>query len=154
MLLIHRRNQPNAGRWDGVGGKLEPGEDPFAGCIREVHEETGLTIDPPHLRAVWFVVARDTGHIWILYTFTAAAPSGELVASDEGDLAWVELDGLEDVAVMPDTRIVLPHVLAAADVLTIREDMETEDIDSMSRIEILGPAAYASVLFARLAPGL
>lgn len=147
MLLIHRRRQPNAGRWDGVGGKVEPDEDPVAGCIREVREETGLTIDAPRLRAFWLVTARDTGQIWILYTFTAAVPAGEPVASDEGDVEWVGFDRLDGLPIMPDTRLVLPYVLSATDVLTIREELEAEDIDSMTRLEILSPASYASVLF-------
>jgi len=149
VLLIHRRREPNAGRWDGVGGKVEDGEDPFAGCIREVREETGLTIDTPHLRALWVVTARDTGQIWILFTFTAEAPEGELVASDEGDVEWTELDRLDELPVMPDTRLVLPHVLWASEVLTIREELETDDIDSMTRLEILAPPVAAAVLFPR-----
>jgi 8-oxo-dGTP diphosphatase len=149
VLLIHRAKPPNMGLWDGVGGKLEPGEDPFAACIREVREETGLTVEAPQLRAFWVVVAQSTGHVWILFTFTATALPGESVASDEGDLAWVELDRLDDLQVMPDSRLVLPHLFTAHDVLTIREDLETEDIDSMSRLEILAPASDASVLFFR-----
>jgi 8-oxo-dGTP diphosphatase len=149
VLLIHRRRAPNAGLWDGVGGKLEPGEDPFAGCIREVREETGLIIDFPALRALWVVTARDTGQIWILFTFTSGVPEGELVASDEGDVEWVSLNRLDELPVMPDTRLVLPHVLAAADVLTIREELETEDIDSMTRLEILAPVSRVAILFSR-----
>jgi 8-oxo-dGTP pyrophosphatase MutT (NUDIX family) len=147
VLLIHRRRQPNAGRWDGVGGKVEAGEDPFAGCIREVREETGLVIGSPALRALWVVTARDSGQIWILFTFTAAVPEGELVTSDEGDVEWVSLDRLDELRVMPDTRLVLPHVLATSGVLTIREEMETEDIDSMTRLEILSPPSSAGILF-------
>jgi 8-oxo-dGTP diphosphatase len=149
VLLIHRRRAPNAGLWDGVGGKVEAGEDPFAGCIREVREETGLAIDSPRLRALWVVTARDTGQIWILFTFTAEVPQGELVASDEGDVEWVGLDRLDELPVMPDTRLVLPHVLSAADVLTIREELETEAIDSMTRLEILAPISHARTLFSR-----
>lgn len=147
--MIHRRKAPNVGRWDGVGGKVEPGEDPFAACIREIAEETGLAVPLPVLRAVWVVVARDTGQIWMLYTFTAPVPAGEPVASDEGDLEWVDLDRLDDLPVMPDTKLVLPHVLAASDVLAIREDLDSEDIDSMARLEIIGPPAHRAVLFQR-----
>ena len=128
---------------------MEPDEDPFAGCIREVHEETGLAIEAPLLRAFWVVIGRTTGQIWILFTFVAPAPKGELVASDEGDLAWVALDRLDELPVMPDTRLVLPHLLATSDLLTIREELETDDIDSMSRLEITAPDSQSSILFDR-----
>ena len=41
VLLLHRRRPPNAGRWNGVGGKLAPGETPAARIRREVLQETG-----------------------------------------------------------------------------------------------------------------
>jgi len=52
LLLLERRREPNLGLWSGVGGKLEPGELPREGVIREVREETGL--DLPDLLGVRF----------------------------------------------------------------------------------------------------
>ena len=44
VLMIKRRKPPHTGLWNGVGGKIESGEGPLAGCIREVDEETGFRL--------------------------------------------------------------------------------------------------------------
>jgi 8-oxo-dGTP diphosphatase len=51
VLLIRRslQSQGNPGKWDLPGGKIETGEDFFAGLVREVAEETGLTIALEHV---------------------------------------------------------------------------------------------------------
>src|SRR5207244_6802417 len=77
--------------WNGIGGKLQPGEDPFTTCIREVREETGLTITGPVLRALLVISVKSTGDLWTIFVFTAASTAGEPVASDEGEMAWVEV---------------------------------------------------------------
>ena len=43
-LLLNRQKQPAMGMWNGVGGKIEPGESPAESVIRETFEETGLTL--------------------------------------------------------------------------------------------------------------
>ena len=148
MLLLHRRHPPNAGLWNGIGGKLNPGEDPYAACIREVSEETGLHIDHPLLRAVLVISVKSTGDLWVLFTFTTVpATPEEAVASEEGELQWVELDALQTLPVLPDLPMLLPYVLSTTEVLTIRLDLKNEDASSMVRAEIVGPADQAKVLF-------
>jgi 8-oxo-dGTP diphosphatase len=149
ILLLHRKNPPNAGQWDGVGGKLEPGEDPYAACVREVREETGLEIRNPLLRALLLITARSTGHLWVLFLFTADAPGGPPVESDEGELGWVQIDRIGTLPVIPDLPLILPHLLSAGDILVIRSELETEDTDSMARVEILGPSSRTRVLYER-----
>ena len=89
VLMLHRRNPPNQGQWNGVGGRLEPGESPLAGALREVVEETGYTLADIQFRGLltW------EGHSEIaggLYIFTAAVPqtTPALPRDDEGELAW------------------------------------------------------------------
>jgi 8-oxo-dGTP diphosphatase len=147
VLLLHRRHPPNAGLWNGIGGKLNPGEDPYAACIREVSEESGLRVDHPVLRAVLVIAVKSTGDLWVLFTFTAPAPPEEPVASEEGELRWIELDALGTLPVLPDLPLLLPHILSTKEVLTIRLDLKNEDASSMVRAEIVGPADQARVLF-------
>lgn len=149
MLLLHRRNPPNAGEWDGVGGKLEPGEDPYTACVREVKEETGLDVPSPRLCAIFIISVQSSGHLWVLFLFTAPSPGGTLVASEEGELAWVALDRMHTLPVISDLPIILPHVLSAREVLSIRSELDTEDTASIRRLEIVGPSSQAALLYKR-----
>ncbi|MCC7358209.1 MAG: 8-oxo-dGTP diphosphatase [Anaerolineales bacterium] len=89
VLLLHRRHPPNRGLWNGVGGRLEPGEAPLAGVLREVREETGYVLPFARFRGVltWEGYEVPPGG---LYLFTAEAPAspGDPRPCDEGDLAW------------------------------------------------------------------
>ena len=147
VLLLHRRHPPNAGLWNGIGGKLNPGEDPYVACIREVAEEAGLRIDHPALRAVLVISVKSTGELWVIFTFTAPAPPEEPVASEEGELRWIEFDALGTLPVLPDLPLLLPYVLSTPEVLTIRLDLKDKDAATLVRAEIVGPADQAKVLF-------
>ena len=138
VLLLHRRHAPNAGTWNGIGGKLEAGEDPFTGCIREVKEETGLTIADPRMRALLVITAKATGDLWVIYVFTAPAPEGTLVPSPEGDLHWVDAAQVSSLHTPADLPVILPRILDGGDVTVARIDYATEDAADPLKVEILG----------------
>jgi 8-oxo-dGTP diphosphatase len=112
VLLLHRRNPPNRGLWNGVGGRLEPGEAPLASVLREVQEETGYVLPTARFRGTltWEGYEVAPGG---LYLFTSLAPAGDPHACDEGDLAWHPLAWvLTATEVVSNIHHFLPAILA------------------------------------------
>lgn len=136
-MLLHRRRPPNAGTWNGIGGRLKPGEDPFTACIREVREETGFSIADPTLVGLLVITVRSTGDLWVLYVFRVIAPEGKPIASEEGDLRWVDGDQILSLHTPADLPVILPRILKGDEVLVARLEYETEDATEIARLEIL-----------------
>ena len=90
-LLLHRvkkDNDLNRDKWIGIGGKFEENESPEDCLLREVKEETGLTLtDWLYCGIVTFVSDRWEGEY--MHLFHATAFDGTLLDCDEGDLEWV-----------------------------------------------------------------
>jgi 8-oxo-dGTP diphosphatase len=105
-LMVHRNKKPHdihAGKWNGLGGKFEPGETPEECVIREVREETGLEIvDPCLCGLVMFPGFK--GNDWYVFVFTTVEFSGDLIPSPEGDLRWVADDELESLPLWPSDK--------------------------------------------------
>jgi ADP-ribose pyrophosphatase YjhB (NUDIX family) len=102
VLLIHRAREPHRGLWVAPGGKLEPGESPHEGAVREIREETGLQIESPQLRGVITEVSTRPDYQWLLFLFRAERFTGDVRASDEGELVWHPLDQMSSLP-MPDS---------------------------------------------------
>lgn len=98
VLLLKRCRPPHVGLWSPPGGKMMMGESPQECAIREIVEETGLTIVQPRLRAILTVVDTAWPVHWLLFVFRADDGQGEIMADDtpEGELRWFELDALDD----------------------------------------------------------
>jgi 8-oxo-dGTP diphosphatase len=99
VLMLHRNKRTDDihyGKYNGLGGKLEPGEDVVSGAIREVAEESGLAVTTISLRGTvswpgfgpngqdWF------GFIFRVDAFTGTPHSG----GPEGTLEWVAVADL------------------------------------------------------------
>ena len=107
-LMLHRikkANDMHAGKWNGLGGKLEPGETPEECAVREVLEESGLRMINPRLRGLITFPHFSNDEDWYTYIFTATQFEGELIDSSEGVLAWVENGQLQNLNLWPGDRI-------------------------------------------------
>lgn len=91
-LMLHRvkkENDLNHDKWIGVGGKFEEEESPEDCLLREVREETGLTLLDWRYRGVVTFVSDKWGTEY-MHLFTATEFSGELKTCDEGVLEWID----------------------------------------------------------------
>lgn len=96
-VVLQYRSPERYKKWSGYafpGGHIEEGESLAESVIREVYEETGLTITDPKLVAVkdWSL---DDGGRYIVFCYKATRFSGQLRSSEEGEVSWVKKDQLE-----------------------------------------------------------
>ena len=99
-LMMHRvkkAHDVNHDKWIGVGGHFEADETPEECLLREVKEETGLTLENYRLRGVITFLC-DHWQTEYMFLFTADQFSGELTDCDEGTLEWIRK---EDVYKLP-----------------------------------------------------
>ncbi len=89
LLLIKRGHDPEAGKWSLPGGRIEPGETDGQALVREMREETGLTVLPgPLLGAV--ERPGPSGSIIDIRDYAATVTGGTLAAGDDAaDARWV-----------------------------------------------------------------
>jgi 8-oxo-dGTP diphosphatase len=110
-LMIHRvkkENDIHEGKWNGVGGKLDPQETPEECAIREVKEETGLTIRNPLLKGLLTFPKFLNDEDWYVFVYLMEDFDGELIDSDEGNLKWIDTDKMLDLNLWEGDRVFLP----------------------------------------------
>ncbi len=99
-LLLHRvkkENDLNRDKWIGLGGKFEPDESPEECLLREVREETGLTLTSWRYRGIVTFVS-DVWESEYMHLFTADGFTGKIGECDEGVLEWIKKS---DFAALP-----------------------------------------------------
>jgi 8-oxo-dGTP diphosphatase len=115
VLLVHRNRRPDDphfGKYNGLGGKLDPGEDIVACLRREVREEAGLECEALLLRGTisWPGFGKQ-GEDWFGFIFRVDRYSGTpRTDNPEGTLEWLPLDQLLDLPLWEGDRYFLPLV--------------------------------------------
>ena len=115
VLMVHRNARPEdhqLGKYNGLGGKLEPDEDVVAGMRREILEEAGIDCTALSLRGTisWPGFGRH-GEDWLGFVFVVTAFDGTPPASNaEGTLEWVPLARLHELPMWEGDREFLPLV--------------------------------------------
>ncbi|MBM3996711.1 MAG: 8-oxo-dGTP diphosphatase [Planctomycetes bacterium] len=115
VLLIHRNTRPDDahfGKYNGLGGKLDAGEDIVAGMRREIREEAGIVCTSLRLRGTisWPGFGKQ-GDDWFGFIFIIDAWTGSAnVSNAEGTLEWVAIEEMQNLPLWEGDRYFLPLV--------------------------------------------
>ena len=94
VLLVRRGTEPMLGKWTLPGGMLELGESLTEGVVREVKEETGLTVEPVELVELLDRIYREGERVryhYVIADYLCRVVFGELKAASDADaVRWVE----------------------------------------------------------------
>ena len=100
-ILVQDRKDPS---WPGIcfpGGHVEPGESFVESVIREVREETGLTIENPILCGTKQFPTRN-GERYVVFFYKTDKYSGTLRSSEEGQMRWIKRSELSNYTLVED----------------------------------------------------
>ncbi len=107
-LMLHRvkkKDDGNHDKWIGIGGHFEFGESPEECLLREVREETGLTLTSYRFRGLVTFVSGDWEEYMCLYT--ADGFTGPMTDCNEGELVWVAKDQIESLNLWEGDKVFL-----------------------------------------------
>ena len=110
-LMIHRvkkENDYHQGKWNGLGGKFESGESPEECAIREIKEESGLNVKSVTMKGFITFPMFDGKEDWYVFLFVSDDFKGELIDSNEGDLAWIQNEKLMEINLWEGDKIFIP----------------------------------------------
>ena len=121
-LMLHRvkkENDCNRDKWIGVGGKFQERESPEECLLREVREETGLTLTSWRFRGLVTFVS-DQWPTEYMHLFTAEGFTGTIGRCDEGDLEWVDLDRVEQLPLWAGDHLFLKLLASEAPFFSLK----------------------------------
>lgn len=127
LLLRHAPGSDRfAGRWNGIGGHVEPGEDIAAAARRELWEEAGTEPETLRLRGV----VHESGLLgtsYVIFVFVGSVETEDLRPAAGIELRWQPLSRLEELPLVPDVAALLPRLLASEEVLFATQTFDGGD---------------------------
>ncbi|MEI3226836.1 MAG: 8-oxo-dGTP diphosphatase [Lachnospiraceae bacterium] len=129
-LMLHRtkkENDQSHDKWLGVGGKFEKDESPDECILREVKEETGLTLTSYQLRGVMTFVS-DIWETEYMFIYTADRFEGELTECSEGDLQWIKKTEVMNLKLWEGDKIFLKKLIDGDGFFTVKMEYEGEKL--------------------------
>lgn len=129
-LMLHRtkkENDQSHDKWLGVGGKFDKDESPDECILREVKEETGLTLTSYQLRGVMTFVS-DIWETEYMFIYTADEFEGELAECSEGDLQWIKKTEVMNLKLWEGDKIFLKKLIDEDGFFTVKMEYEGEKL--------------------------
>lgn len=129
-LVLKDRPASQKGKLNLVGGKIEPGEEPFFAAIREFKEETGLDIVSPQFSGMV------SGVDFKIYCFSVKIEDKFEIKPMEGEtelVDWYDLSVISDSRLMKNLRVVIPLFNSGMTGWTIKDDLSQTDNDIVVR---------------------
>lgn len=143
VLLIHKKRGLGAGKINGPGGKIEPGETALQAAIRETQEEIGVTPLEITERGVLHFQFAD-GYSLECIVFVAHDLVGEPIETVEATPFWVAIDEVPYAQMWADDQHWLPQVLAGE---RFRGWFEFDGDRMLNRqVEFRGPLVEADIV--------
>lgn len=129
-LMLHRvkkKHDINHDKWIGVGGHFEAGESPEECLLREVKEETGLTLKSWCFRGIVTFLCDDCEAEYMCL-YTAADFEGELIECNEGTLEWVAKDRVEQLPIWEGDKVFFRLIREGAPFFSLKLRYEGETL--------------------------
>ena len=129
-LMLHRiskQNDANKDKWIGIGGHFEENESPEECVLREVMEETGLTLLSYRFRGLITFVS-DKWETEYMCLFTADEFEGELQDCDEGELCWVKKSDINSLNLWEGDKVFFRLLEERQDFFTLKLVYEGEKL--------------------------
>ena len=129
-LMLHRvkkENDLNHDKWVGVGGKFEPDETPEECMLREVREETGLTLTKYRFRAILTFLS-DEWETEYIHLYTASEFTGTLLECDEGNLEWIPRSEIDKLKLWEGDKIFFKLLRETEDFFSLKLRYEGEKL--------------------------
>ncbi len=129
-LMLHRvkkQNDLNRDKWVGIGGKFEDKESPEECNLREVREETGLTLKSARYCGIVTFVS-DIWETEYMHIFHSEDFYGEIKECAEGNLEWIDKDKLYNMPIWEGDKIFLRLIEDKSDFFSLKLEYEGDTL--------------------------